>query len=349
MRQAESTPPVGAWELIKSQIAAPYTPPFKFPVWTIVGVSAVLLGGMALTDEVSEELVIAETAVIAPIQEGQIQERTASYIAESAQEPNSAEEIADTQEIVNTGTSSEEITATKGEMSNGDDLAVESTILDKTDENSEADAKSILPIQIQTAQPLQALVEQEMLTESEVNDQNTTDFQSTVQSKLSIEGLATCYTPCQLNLSAKGNAVKYHWDAASFGLIDGENLTLIIDEPQSFTVYAMAKYADGTERSVPRTVEVKAGSELFVPNSFTPNGDGVNDSYSVSGTGIESFSMTIVNSKGKVVFQTSNINEAWKFEGSSIELDNEFYTAIVRAVGVDGKVIAKSERLTINP
>jgi hypothetical protein len=50
-----------------------------------------------------------------------------------------------------------------------------------------------------------------------------------------------------------------------------------------------------------------------------------------------------------VIFQTSNINEAWNFEGSSNELDNEFYTAIVRAVGIDGKVISASERLTINP
>ncbi|MGB6037836.1 MAG: gliding motility-associated C-terminal domain-containing protein [Cryomorphaceae bacterium] len=351
LRKAESTPPAGAWEMIKSQIATPYTPPFKFPTWTVVVISTVLLGGMALTNQSPEDSVSNDLVATVSVEEDQENETSVAY-ANAVTQESVASEAAPTAE-----TEVQIILAEKTETTADDDSPVmEESMAEESpsanlNDHTESKINSTMPIQVEAAKPLQALVEQEEEVAPELNEGSFTQPSTStiVESKLSIEGANTCYTPCKLNLSAKGNAVEYSWDAASFGLIEGKNLTLTIDEPQSFTVYASATFADGSERSVPKTVEVKAGSELFVPNSFTPNGDGVNDSYMVRGSGIETFSMTIVNSKGKVVFQTSNINEAWKFEGSSIELDNEFYTAIVRAVGVDGKVIAKNERLIINP
>ncbi|MFT6996923.1 MAG: gliding motility-associated-like protein [Cryomorphaceae bacterium] len=352
LRKAESTPPAGAWELIKSQIAVPYTPPFKFPMWTVVAVSAILLGGMALSDQYQNQIVITSVVANVDAEEGNA-EISAAPITAQVEEAPTDEGSLEIQivEEANELEASEEIgvaaLAESVDVST-DHSNSELTISTEVSEQSEISDKSQLPLQIQAAQPLNALVEQTQV-EAEKTEANIPTPETTVESKLAIEGAKTCYTPCELSLSAKGNAAEYSWDAASFGLIEGKNLKLTINEPQTLTVYALAKYDDGSDRSLPRTIEVKAGSELFVPNSFTPNGDGVNDSYLVIGSGIESFSLTIINSKGKVIFQTSNINEAWNFEGSSNELDNEFYTAIVRAVGIDGKVISASERLTINP
>lgn len=51
--------------------------------------------------------------------------------------------------------------------------------------------------------------------------------------------------------------------------------------------------------------------DLLIPNVFTPNQDGVNDVYFVSGSGIEEFNMLIVNRWGNVVFQTDDIKASW--------------------------------------
>ena len=51
--------------------------------------------------------------------------------------------------------------------------------------------------------------------------------------------------------------------------------------------------------------------ELYIPNSFTPNGDGINDLYGVKGSNVYSFEMTIMDRWGKEVFHTNDIDQKW--------------------------------------
>lgn len=345
LRKAESTPPAGAWEMIKSQIAVPYTPPFSFPKWTVVVISAIILGGLSFSDQGTDIQKGTTVATNSLVEKEPNNEPSVTQTQHEVQELTS-QEVASSSLFHSTAENPEEVETleTSTEVLVEEKVLKEQLMLEQTDSKT----NSTLPVQVELAQPLQAQVDQQATIEKpELNEPSVTIQESSIESKLSVEGANTCYTPCELDLVAEGNAEEYSWDAANFGLIEGKKLTLTIEEPQTLTVYALAKYKDGSERSLPRTIVVKEGSELFVPNSFTPNGDGVNDSYLVRGSGIESFSMSIINSKGKVVFQTSNINEAWNFDGSANDLENEYYTAIVRAIGIDGKVITKNERLTI--
>jgi gliding motility-associated-like protein len=50
---------------------------------------------------------------------------------------------------------------------------------------------------------------------------------------------------------------------------------------------------------------------MYIPNAFTPNGDGVNDVFHVYGTGIESFSLIIYDRWGATVFSTTDITKGW--------------------------------------
>ncbi len=353
LRNAESTPPAGAWDFIKSQIAQPYAPPFKFPTWAVIAVSVALLGGMALGDYSSEEATPDQFA--ATFVENEEKIRSSEVHVSLENEMSVDDKISRENKRITSQTTVESTTEVEpaqvesDESTNaGEPNTAEKVVIEALEQKA---SKSHLPIQIQAVQPLEASVQQdnqENENPETFEERNTTSVQNS-SPELTVEGTKTCYTPCEVKLSAKGNAKEYSWDAASFGLFQGKSLSITIDEPQTLTLYAVARYEDGTERTLPRIIEVKQGPELFVPNSFTPNGDGVNDSYLVRGSGIESFSMTIINSKGKVVFQTTNINEAWNFDGTSNELANEYYTAVIRAIGVDGRPITKNQRLTINP
>jgi hypothetical protein len=57
--------------------------------------------------------------------------------------------------------------------------------------------------------------------------------------------------------------------------------------------------------------------------------------------------MTIVNSKGSVVFQSLDIDAPWVFDHAVHGQDGEFYIAIVRAKGLDGKEYNNRQRLNI--
>jgi len=59
-------------------------------------------------------------------------------------------------------------------------------------------------------------------------------------------------------------------------------------------------------------------SEIIIPNVFSPNGDGNNDLFSVSGTGIISAKIAIYNRWGSLLFNTENlINVGWDGRTSS--------------------------------
>lgn len=69
-------------------------------------------------------------------------------------------------------------------------------------------------------------------------------------------------------------------------------------------------------------IEVENCLELFVPNTFTPNNDGLNDLFEVKGMGIEKFVIRIYNRWGNMVFESLDINHSWDgtFEGEKAML-----------------------------
>lgn len=81
---------------------------------------------------------------------------------------------------------------------------------------------------------------------------------------------------------------------------------------------------------VTKTIVIDELLNVFVPNAFTPNNDGVNDVLFVQGTDIDPdrYELRIFNRWGEKVFESTNINEPW--DGSVNNGDyygqNEVYT-----------------------
>lgn len=60
-----------------------------------------------------------------------------------------------------------------------------------------------------------------------------------------------------------------------------------------------------------KTQEYTAIGELFIPNAFTPDNDGVNDFFFVKGHDLRYFEFTIFNRYGDVVFKSYDMTEPW--------------------------------------
>ena len=63
------------------------------------------------------------------------------------------------------------------------------------------------------------------------------------------------------------------------------------------------------------SVTVYVRGELYVPNAFTPDGDGLNDIFKAEGLDIVKFNMKVFNRWGELIFESDNINRGWN--GSS--------------------------------
>ncbi|QSE98719.1 FG-GAP-like repeat-containing protein [Fulvivirga lutea] len=79
------------------------------------------------------------------------------------------------------------------------------------------------------------------------------------------------------------------------------------DETTTYTVTV----TDDNGCSDQAEVIVRVNSEVFIPNLFTPNGDGNNDEFRVFGTGIQSIILRVFDRYGQEVFMTDDPDKSW--------------------------------------
>ena len=84
-----------------------------------------------------------------------------------------------------------------------------------------------------------------------------------------------------------------------------------------------------------------AESELYVPNTFTPNGDGSNDEFKVAFASVASFRCRIYTRYGRKVYDSEDISEGWdgKIGDSNAPVGVYFY--VIEAKGTNGENLNK--------
>ena len=96
-----------------------------------------------------------------------------------------------------------------------------------------------------------------------------------------------------------------------------------------------------------RVLRIVGESVLYIPNSFTPNGDGINDVVKIEGAGIVELVFRIYNRWGEKVFETHDKNIGWDgiYKGELQEMDAYTYSA--DATLVNSQVVHLKGNITL--
>lgn len=107
------------------------------------------------------------------------------------------------------------------------------------------------------------------------------------------------------------------------------------------------KKGDGQVYSQSNTVETLPPLSFFIPNAFTPNGDGLNDTFGATGEGISEYRMLIFNRWGNLVFESDNISKQWDgtYKGEKAELG--VYVYKITAKGPKSYTVKKEGSVTL--
>ena len=105
--------------------------------------------------------------------------------------------------------------------------------------------------------------------------------------------------------------ISYVWDDPNYSLDDSYSSTPIASPEETTIYYVTITDEYGCEVTDSVLVEILDDYKLFIPSAFTPNSDGKNDIYKVSGKGIKSFSLMIYNRFGELVFESNDANIGW--------------------------------------
>lgn len=150
--------------------------------------------------------------------------------------------------------------------------------------------------------------------------------------------------PLSVQFKNRGQGDVHYWRFGSKTDSYETSPTVLFEDPGTYTITLMVENKDGEIDEDVMVIKVVEGSKIFIPNSFTPNGDGHNDTYKVaSAQNIEEFHMVVTNQLGKVVYESRDINGAWEFDKAEHGNAGDMFFLTYMAVGSDGKI--HSEKL----
>lgn len=151
----------------------------------------------------------------------------------------------------------------------------------------------------------------------------------------------------RITIKKDGNPWREVTGQGESGVIKDEDLTcgrehcyqLFIDNQSSrFTSLPICR----------RTPASFCGAEapLFVPDAFSPNGDGINDLFEIKGEIAADYDLTIFSAWGTAVFHSRNITQSWDGKLDGTPLPPGFYAYKI-IVGAEGSSFAKTGSVLI--
>ena len=141
----------------------------------------------------------------------------------------------------------------------------------------------------------------------------------------------------------------YHWTPAA-GL-DNPEIHNPVASPTETTVYMLTVTdTNGCVATRSVTIVVLTLCEepfLFIPTAFSPNGDGLNDSFRVMGNNIAALKLIVYDRWGEKLFETTTPGQGWdgNFRGKALPPDVYGYYVEVTCVG--GLHFAKKGNVTL--
>lgn len=114
-------------------------------------------------------------------------------------------------------------------------------------------------------------------------------------------------------------------------------------------VYRVTAFKKGKNNmfSVSNTVEITPPVSVYIPNAFTPDGDGLNDIFIPVGKGITEYTLQIFDRWGELIFQSSDFNKGWDGTYKSEPVPMGSYVYKISAKGNGSRIIEKNGSVTV--
>ncbi|MCW3078123.1 MAG: domain containing protein [Bacteroidetes bacterium] len=115
------------------------------------------------------------------------------------------------------------------------------------------------------------------------------------------------------NQTTNARTVEWYWDfySNSQNISTKENPSYYFPEPGNYFVFFKVKSDHGCTDSIVKKLTVIEDISIFIPNAFTPNGDGLNENFIPKTVGLKKLRMDIFDRWGELIFTTSDPAMGW--------------------------------------
>jgi len=139
--------------------------------------------------------------------------------------------------------------------------------------------------------------------------------------------------------------VKYQWQFQGSNGVSGydtsalRNPVRVYDNVGKYPVMVISTTDKGCIDTVFKVIEIRDEFTIFIPNSFTPNNDGLNDVFNIKGLGMktEGYSMEIYDRWGTLMYSTKDVLKGWDGTVKGLNAENGVYVYKVKALGANSE------------
>jgi gliding motility-associated-like protein len=150
------------------------------------------------------------------------------------------------------------------------------------------------------------------------------------------------------NLTPALNANRYQWQIEGASQVNTDvNPNLTFSKIGRYNVTLVAQSPDGCSAEITKSLEVKNDFNIFIPSSFSPNFDGLNDTFipvfSAYGLDAKSFEMEIFDRWGHSIYRTKDVTKGWDgtVNNKGEPLKEEVYVYKIKYKDMDGNLYSK--------
>ncbi len=130
-------------------------------------------------------------------------------------------------------------------------------------------------------------------------------------------------------------AVTWQWDFGDGGTSNVQNPSHVYaGDTGTYSVMLIVSNSYGCVDTAYGELIVHDEFTFFIPNAFTPNGNGLNETFSGMGSGISEFHMLVFDRWGMLLYESHDINKPWDgtFKGKNVSQDVYVYKIDVKDI-----------------
>jgi gliding motility-associated-like protein len=136
------------------------------------------------------------------------------------------------------------------------------------------------------------------------------------------------------------------WEIDGISESNEEDFQFIFQDSGTREVALIATNEFSCSDTTSKTISVFPDLVYYIPNGFTPNGDGLNDAFNVIGLGyVDMYNLKLYNRWGELLFESNKILEGWdgRFMGEIVQNGVYIYLVTFRDIGSKKRVFGDGE------
>jgi gliding motility-associated-like protein len=110
---------------------------------------------------------------------------------------------------------------------------------------------------------------------------------------------------------SQNNITIWNWNFGDGNTSTTQNSSNTYDGAGVYLVSLYVENTYGCSSQIEKEVAIKPVFSFYVPNAFTPDSDGDNDTFKGKGVNIDEYNMMIFDRWGEMLYETENLEEGW--------------------------------------